>query len=425
MENKNILIISEAFIKGGSGKATQNIFEFINSIYPNTKLLIPFNKTKIKNIISYYNSLEFLYYLLFKLLNRILCKIISTNNFYFFNKALDYPLFNLEKIEKKISSFKPDYLLVLWYEYILDYNLINKIKNKYNLKVVIYPFDMFGFTGGCRYSQACRNYLNQCKNCSALKKNYSRLAENNFTKNKNLLDKIQPKFIFPSGFAKEFANDTKISSLTNLSEIIHYPIIFEEKNNSQSINDIKKKYNIKKDEKIIFFGAQDLREWRKGVKNFQNVISLLNDVYLKKDNIKVKFICVGKNSKKIFKNFLDKIISYESVPHNELVNIYRISDLIIIPSLQEWSSLMMSEVIFLKKTVFAFKTGSSNDLIIENINGLIFDNFEYDKIAKNIIFFLKNNKLVEKNEKNKNLNIEDKIQPNVLKDKFIKKVFND
>ena len=85
----------------------------------------------------------------------------------------------------------------------------------------------------------------------------------------------------------------------------------------------------------------------------------------------------------------------------------------------------MSEVIFLKKTVFAFKTGSSNDLIIENINGLIFDNFEYDKIAKNIIFFLKNNKLVEKNEKNKNLNIEDKIQPNVLKDKFIKKVFND
>jgi len=424
MENKNILIISEAFIKGGSGKATQNIFEFIKSIYPNTKLLIPFNKKKKKDILSYYNSFEFLYYLLFKLINRILCKIISTNNFYFFNKALDYPLFSLKKIEKKISAFKPDYLLVLWYEYILDYNLIYKIKNKYNLKVIIYPFDMFGFTGGCRYSQACRNYLNQCKSCFALKKNYSHLANNNFVKNRNLLKKIHPKFIFPSGFAKQFANETKISNLTNLSEIIHYPIILD-KNNNQNIIEIKKKHRIEKDEKIIFFGAQDLREWRKGVKNFQNVISLLNDVYLKKVDIKIKFICVGKNSKKIFKNFLDKIISYESVPHNELVNIYKISDLIIIPSLQEWSSLMMSEVIYLKKTVFAFKTGSSNDLILENFNGLVFDNFEYDKIAKSIIFFLKNNKLIEKNEINENLNFEDKIQPRILKDKFIKKVFND
>ena len=86
---------------------------------------------------------------------------------------------------------------------------------------------------------------------------------------------------------------------------------------------------------------------------------------------------------------------------------------------------MMSEVIYLKKTVFAFKTGSSNDLILENFNGLVFDNFEYDKIAKSIIFFLKNNKLIEKNEINENLNFEDKIQPRILKDKFIKKVFND
>ncbi len=423
MENKNILIISEAYAKGGSGKATQNIFEFIKSVYPNTKLIIPFHSSKVKNLFSYFNLVTSFYYFGFKLLNRVLCKLMCTNNFYFFNKGLNYPLFNVKKLEKILGGFKPDYLLILWYEYIIDYEIINKLKEKYKLKVVIYPFDMFGFTGGCRYSQSCKNYLMECKNCSALKSNYSSLAAKNYSKNKNLIEKIQPKFIFPSSFAKEFAQDTKIFDPIRKSEIIHYPIIFDKIHESEE--EIKQRYNIRNNEKIIFFGAQDLREWRKGVKNFLSVVSLLREVYLKDEEIDIKIICVGKDSKKIFGNNSGKILVYEAISHIELLKIYKISDLIIIPSLQEWSSLMMSEAVSLRKPVFAFKTGSSKDLILDDYNGLIFDNFDYNNIAMNILYYLKNNKFINQKNPNKNIDVSNKISLGFIEKQFVEKVFND
>ena len=64
------------------------------------------------------------------------------------------------------------------------------------------------------------------------------------------------------------------------------------------------------------------------------------------------------------------------------------SDLIIIPSLQEWGSLMMSEAITLNKVVFAFDTGSSRDLITNNYNGFIFRPYDYSKIVSSIYSYI-------------------------------------
>ena len=64
------------------------------------------------------------------------------------------------------------------------------------------------------------------------------------------------------------------------------------------------------------------------------------------------------------------------------------SDLIIIPSLQEWGSLMMSEAITLNKVVFAFDTGSSRDLITNNYNGFIFSPYDYSKIVSSIYSYI-------------------------------------
>ena len=79
----------------------------------------------------------------------------------------------------------------------------------------------------------------------------------------------------------------------------------------------------------------------------------------------------------------------------------------------------------LKKPVIAFKTGSSSDLIKNNLNGLVFDNFDYNDIANNIFYYLKNNKFINK----KNVSISDqensKFNLEFIKKQFIEKVFND
>ena len=132
-------------------------------------------------------------------------------------------------------------------------------------------------------------------------------------------------------------------------------------------------------------------------------------------------IAAGKNASKIFNNYKENFIFFDSLSLENLYNIYRISDLIIIPSLQEWSSLMMSETSSLEKTIFAFKTGSSEDLIINNVNGYIFDFYDYNNIVTTIVSYFNNplnfyNKNSEEYFKDLRTNYDKKI----IKNKFLK-----
>ena len=155
-----------------------------------------------------------------------------------------------------------------------------------------------------------------------------------------------------------------------------------------------------KNRKIIFLGAQNLREWRKGIYNFCHLISILKSKYkeLYKD---LFFILVGEFSSSIFKDFQNNSFCINSVEHNDLIKLYAISDLTVIPSLQEWSSLMMSEVVKLNKFTICFETGSSIDLIQQGVNGYIFNAYDYANIAKKINYYFTNPKLFLKKDYNK------------------------
>ena len=174
---KKILIISEVLKKGGAGNASKNIFNFLKKNFDDVQLLVPYAKNQ-NDVVGYYNFFGNIYYLLIKLLNRIISIFVTTNKYFFFQKFINTSLFKSESIKNKIYPFKPDVILILWFEYIFNFNEILKIKNQFDAEIIIYPFDMYNFTGGCRYAQACQNYKNQCKQCPALKNKFQSLAEN-------------------------------------------------------------------------------------------------------------------------------------------------------------------------------------------------------------------------------------------------------
>ena len=382
-----ILIISETYKKGGAGNATKNIYNFLKKKFSkksDLKLVVPFEKTEDENILSYFNFLTYFKYIFFKLLNRFIAIFFSSNKFYFFNKFINISLFKVKKLQKILKYNEPEIVIILWYEYILNYNEILNIKNTFNSKIVFIPFDMYNFTGGCRYSQSCESYKNNCLACPAVSSFFSNLPNRNYKDNKNLISKINPEIIFPSSFAKKFTNETNILDKNIQTHLINYPISKYASTESQFIQNLKNKT---KNKKIIFFGAQDLREWRKGAHNLINVLSNLKTRYPESYS-NIIFVSVGKNAKNILSKFSKNSIFLESLKYDELIELYRYSSLIIIPSLQEWSSLMMSEAIKLDKVVFSFKTGSSYDLITNNVNGYVFSYYDYNKFADLINEFL-------------------------------------
>lgn len=420
---KKILIISELYKKGGAGNATFNIFDFLKKKFPEMEinLLIPHLKKREKNVYSYYGLFGFFYYFVYKSMNRAISLALTTNKFYFFNRFLNRSLFKAHLIKKITDNKKYDYVVVLWFEYILNYQEILTIKKKFDAKIVLFPFDMFNFTGGCRYAQLCTNFKNECKNCPALFDKFKGLAEKNYRLNKFFLEKIKPIVITPSLFANKFINETKILNKDSPKKMINYPIQEHLTYNKNLYRKLERKT---KNKKVIFLGAQDLREWRKGIHNFIKIMSKLESKYNSFFS-KVIFISVGKNSHKIFKNYKKNTITYEKVNLNELYSIYKVSDLIIIPSLQEWGSLMMSETFSLNKVIFAFDTGSSRDLILNNINGYIFKKSENERMVNEIYSFLsKPNTFFKTNKKIYIDELKEKYDNKMIKKKY-KKIFSD
>jgi glycosyltransferase involved in cell wall biosynthesis len=384
---KNILIISESYEFGGSGNASKSIFKFFKKKF-STKILIPYSQEKDSSVVNYYNFFTLYIYFFIKAYLRSISYILTNNKFYFFTNVFQRCLFSAKKIKKKLKGFKPDYVLVLWYEYILNYREILKIKDILKANIIIYPFDMHAFTGGCRYVQSCNNYKNSCNNCPAIKLNG--VASKNFLSNKKIIREINPLFLFPSSFSLDFANQTKILSNKIKKFKFYYPVIKRSDSGTKKkeflnynlISKIKKNYN-----NIIFFGAQDGEEWRKGIFFFKNTLDIFKNIY--PDTYEnTMFIYSGNNTDQLFKNPDPNIFIFDFLIYDELVKIYELTDVIAIPSLQEWSSFIMAEAFLLNKYMICFDTGSSKDYIKEGINGNICDPYNFRVTAEKLYNFL-------------------------------------
>jgi hypothetical protein len=383
---KKILIISETYMNSGAGNATADIFSFFQSTNFVSRLIIPYNKKNHINIINYYNRFTIFFYYLLKFFHRVFSRIVSKHKYYFFNNIFQNSFFSARKIKEIIKDFQPDYVMILWYEYILNYKEIYKIKNTLKVKIIIYPFDMYSFTGGCRYSQSCNNFKNNCRNCPAIILN--KIPSGNYKINKFYLRKINPVIFFPSQYALDFANNSKILNKKTKKYIFYYPVVKKLFSNNNRlglpsfkiVQQIKKKYNYKN---IVFFGSQDGNEWRKGIYNINRFLKIFEKRFSKTYS-ETLFVYAGKNIKGLFPQEDKNFLVFNFLQYQDYYSIYSLADAVIIPSLQEWSSLMMSEAVILKKFIFSFNTGSSKDFLIEDITGNCFGNQEVSKFCNKL-----------------------------------------
>jgi glycosyltransferase involved in cell wall biosynthesis len=403
---KNILIISESYEFGGSGNASKSIFKFFKKKF-STKILIPYSQEKDSSVVNYYNFFTLYIYFFIKAYLRSISYILTNNKFYFFTNVFQRCLFSAKKIKKKLKGFKPDYVLVLWYEYILNYREILKIKDILKANIIIYPFDMHAFTGGCRYVQSCNNYKNSCNNCPAIKLNG--VASKNFLSNKKIIREINPLFLFPSSFSLDFAKKTKILSNKIKKLKFYYPIIKKSSSGTKEKEFLN--YNLlfkmkKKYKNIVFFGAQDGEEWRKGIYFFKHILIILKNIY--RDTYEnTMFIYSGNNADQLFDSPDPNVFIFNFISYDELVKIYQLTDVIVIPSLQEWSSFIMAEAFLLNKYMICFDTGSSNDYIKEGINGNICDPYNFSDTAEKLYKFLNKKNKIKANFKFLAANIND------------------
>ena len=359
-----ILFFSEILGAGGGGIASKRIID----CFKNHEIkVISLDSEKNLLILLKYHFIRFFYRL-----KRFFLTNSDKFNFNSFNSRVGvYPP---KIIKKKLHNFNPDIIVVTWIEFLISLETLQEIKNEYNSRIIFVAMDNHLLTGGCRYVNECNNFVNQCSDCLALRKNFKNIAKNNYLSYRTYLKKLSPMFMLPSDHSKNFYK--KLNLNFKFFEFDYWPIQHNNLSNENFKKNLEENFNIKKKnnkKKIIICPIQKFDEPRKGWKYlYQSILDFQNQ--FSKEHINLHFIFIGKLEKKhilSFKNFRISYEYYNYLKRDQLEKLYSKSDFGVIPSIQEWASISTNEMMTFGLPVINFMTGSSKNIIIEGKNGFI------------------------------------------------------
>lgn len=255
-------------------------------------------------------------------------RIIYTKMSYI--SALSYRIFSKElNFNKDIEQQIIDCDIVHIHNihgYYIDYVKLFKLLKKYNKKIVWTLHDMWAITGRCAYSFGCEKWKNKCGQCEN-KKYYPRSiidrSESELMLKKQVISSIDKDNMIIVTPSKWLANMCKESYL-NKFKICNIPNGIEHDEVKLCKDELRDKYNIPKEKRVILFVAADIRDERKGIKYILDIIPKCTE-YI--------FVAMGKEIHDVkFDNFIQ--LGYIN-ERNKINEIYSAADVFVIPSIDD------------------------------------------------------------------------------------------
>ena len=170
--------------------------------------------------------------------------------------------------------FKPDIIFVHWVSGYMNAKNIYELSKKTGAPVVWRFNDLNAFTGGCHYSNGCTNYMAGCGNCPALPNpSPGDRSWLNVQAKIKWLGKTNLCFVASTTEIDDQLNSSAVAKLckTRLIMLACDSKYFKPADK----NKITLELGLPPGKKIIFFGANDLTDPRKGLKELLQSLNLL------------------------------------------------------------------------------------------------------------------------------------------------------
>ena len=148
---------------------------------------------------------------------------------------------------------------------------------------------------------------------------------------------------------------------------------------------IRNKFKFNTDDKIILFAGR--------ISRIKGVDTLINAfVKISRLNVNVKLILIGQveniNIAETIKGIEKQIILIP--PVKDISEIYRVSDIVVLPSRTDSFPYVMLEAGAMKKPFIGGNTGGISEFIEDGVNGLLIESGDSDQLADKIMFLLNN-----------------------------------
>lgn len=257
--------------------------------------------------------------------------------------------------------------------------------SKLNKPVVWTLHDMWAFTGGCHYSLSCRNFEKNCGNCIYVKKaNKKDLSNKIHKKKQKIYSNLDFTIVTCSNWLKQEAQKSSLLQNFNIVSIPN-PIDTQLFKPIEGKN-LRLKYNIPTNKKIILFGAANINNKIKGM---PLLFEALDYLYTKDNSLinKIELIVVGKSKPEDFENIKFKIHNLGSINSEKtMIEIYNLADLFVTPSLQDNLPNMIMESLAVSTPVVGFNIGGIPEMVDHKKNGYIANYKSTSDLAEGILW---------------------------------------
>jgi len=214
-----------------------------------------------------------------------------------------------------------------------------------------------------------------------------------------------------------FNECSKIVRKTGKVHLVPYGVDIEKFNPSLDGSQMKKRLNIDDHVKVVF--TLRAHEPKYGIEYLLRAASLLK----RKDVI---FVIGGDGSLSSYHKRLavdlgikEKTIFVGKIPHNYVPYYYAMSDIVVVPSLQEAFGLVVSEAMACGKPVIGTKVGGIPDQIVDGYNGFLVQPKNSSEIAEKIMWLIDNPEEAKRMGLNGRKIVEEKFDINKRIEKII------
>ena len=249
--------------------------------------------------------------------------------------------------------------------------------------------DSWPFCGVCHYFLDCEQYKQKCGNCPFLHSNNPNdLSRQIWEKKQKAYHGLNLHIVTPSQW---LGNCARQSSLIGDFPVTVIPNSLDtDTYRPLSSDEIAPRWSslhsALKGQKTILFGAVNAATDR--IKGFVHLLTALQQ--LQGDNLHLVVFGASKSELGIDLNMPVHYVGYVS-DTRELVSLYNMADVMVVPSLTENLSCAIMESLSCQTPVVAFNIGGNSDMIEHQANGYLAEKLNDDDLANGILWCLNHN----------------------------------
>lgn len=380
----NALLLSRSDIEFGADRAAYRLHRGLQNIGLTSRMLVQNKLSGDRSVISPEGNLTK------KLLN--FRETFDAWPVKFYRQREDtmfWPGWFPDQIKSKVAQIEPDIINIHWI--CRGYMQIETLA-KLNQPVVWTFHDMWGFTGGCNYTDDCDRYKSGCGNCPQLNSNRERdLSRWIWQRKAKSWKNLNLAVVTPSQW---LAAETRSSSLfKNVLQNVRVEVIPNgidtEKYQPFDRTIARKILKLPADKQLVLFGAISATSDRR--KGFHLLEPALQSLSKSGWHDKIELVVFG-SSRPSNEPDLGFCCHYLGKFSDDisLALVYAAADLFVAPSLQDNLPNTVMEAISCGTPCVAFKIGGMPDMIDHQQNGYLASAYDIEELAGGIAWVLEN-----------------------------------